>query len=215
MADCIIKVIQFAVIPRFPERVRRLLRHIVYRNQIGKWERSGKKVPVPHAIKTNTIIEFSKKYRIDTLIETGSYLGDTVDTVKNSFKKVYSIELDERLYKRAKKMFSSFKNVNIIKGDSTYVLPEVLKKVNKPAVFWLDAHYSGGVTAKGDKETPITQELEAILKHKIKNHIILIDDARLFDGKNDYPDLYWLKKYVNKKNPKKNVVVKNDIIGII
>lgn len=48
---------------------------------------------------------------------------------------------------------------------------------------WLDAHYSGGTTAKGKKSSPLKDELEIIKKHPIKNHIILIDDVNCM-GKN-------------------------------
>jgi hypothetical protein len=56
-------------------------------------------------------------------------------------------------------------------------------------LFWLDGHYSAGITARGDIATPISLELEAILSHPVKSHVILIDDARDFTGKDSYPFL--------------------------
>lgn len=79
--------------------------------------------------------------------------------------------------------------------------------------FWLDGHYSGFETAKGDLETPVSSELESILRSKI-NHIILIDDARLFTGKNDYPSVEELKNYVLSKKNYYSFEVENDIIRI-
>jgi hypothetical protein len=49
-------------------------------------------------------------------------------------------------------------------------------------LFWLDGHFCGGVSAHGDKGTPILEELNLILSHRVKEHVILIDDARLFNG---------------------------------
>ena len=77
-----------------------------------------------------------------------------------------------------------------------------------------DGHYSAGITAKGDLETPIMQELEAILSHSIKNHVILIDDAREFTGMNDYPTVSQLKEFVAKSRPDYQVDLENDILRI-
>lgn len=85
-------------------------------------------------------------------------------------------------------------------GDSGKILPEILASLNKPCLFWLDAHYSDGITAKGDVETPIVSELEAIFNHSIQSHVILIDDARCFIGENDYPTIDWLREYILKQH---------------
>ncbi|MCZ7616643.1 MAG: hypothetical protein M5T52_24530 [Ignavibacteriaceae bacterium] len=88
--------------------------------------------------------------------------------------------------------------MEIINGDSGKLLKQLVAKISDPAIFWLDGHYSGFETAKGDIETPIKQELGAILNSEL-NHIILIDDARLFIGQNDYPTIEELKKYILSK----------------
>ena len=80
-----------------------------------------------------------------------------------------------------------FSHVEILHGDSGVVLPELLRRISEPALFWLDAHYSTGETVRGELDTPIEQELKAILNHSVRNHVILIDDARNFIGTNDYP----------------------------
>ena len=72
-------------------------------------------------------------------------------------------------------------------GDSGEILPELLNNINEPILFWLDGHYSAGNTSKGSLNTPIIKELVTIFQHPIKQHIILIDDARLFNGADDYP----------------------------
>jgi hypothetical protein len=70
------------------------------------------------------------------------------------------------------------------------------------------------ITAKGERNTPIEKELDIIL-HSSISPIILIDDARLFTGKDDYPSISVIKKQV--KNAGKNflVSVDTDIIHII
>lgn len=73
-----------------------------------------------------------------------------VEAQKTRFKKIISIELGVDLFVKAKKGFKNDKNVVIIQGDSREMLPKILKDINKPAIFWLDGHYSAGITAKGD-----------------------------------------------------------------
>ena len=81
--------------------------------------------------------------------------------------------------------------------------------------FWLDGHYSGGVTAKGDKECPILEEVNAIFKFKNIAHILLVDDARSFNGQHDYPTVEELTNHIKNKNNKYEVVVKDDIIRYV
>lgn len=178
------------------------------------WYFKGKPVPPPHLIKQEVVKKYSEKFAIKIFIETGTYLGEMIDAVKEKFEKVISIELDKKLFYKAKNKFSTNNHIEIINGDSAKVLFKILTKIEKPTLFWLDGHYSGGTTAKGDLNTPIYQELNAILSHKIKNHIILIDDARLFIGKDDYPTLSQLQSLVLQKNPRLNFEYKNDIIRI-
>mgnify|MGYP001369983704 CR=1 FL=1 len=47
------------------------------------------------------------------------------------------------------------------------MLKNIIKNIDKPALFWLDGHYSGGVTGMGDNETPILEELEQIYKTEV------------------------------------------------
>ena len=100
----------------------------------------------------------------------------------------------------------------ILEGDSAGALPFILSKLKAPAVFWLDAHASGGETARGAIETPIESELAAILNHPIKTHVILIDDAREFGMGKDYPTLKRVQKQV--AGTYQNFEVKDDIIRI-
>ena len=94
-------------------------------------------------------------------------------------------------------------------------MPEILKNIRDSCLFWLDAHWSGGNTSKGELQTPIMQELEAVLNHsKSEDHIVLIDDARFFTGKNDYPTLERLEQFVLGIHSAWTFEVKDDIIRI-
>lgn len=119
------------------------------------------------------------KYKNSVFIETGSYLGDGVQLALNAgFDKVISIELSDYHFNICVERFKGNSKVEIVKGESFKVLPEILAKINTKITFWLDGHYSEGGTALGEYAIPILQELEAISIHHIKEHTILIDDMR-------------------------------------
>jgi hypothetical protein len=140
------------------------------------------KVSLP-VYKHQEIINTGKSHNIDTLIETGTFIGDTVMACAPHFKSIFTIELSNDLFISAQEKFSSLKHVRVLHGDSGHILPELLDKLNSRALFWLDAHYSLGVTAKSKQNTPIIDELKQILSHHVKDHVILIDDARCFHPK--------------------------------
>lgn len=185
------------------------------KSQLNEWNKNGCPVPVPHIVKQVTIKEYQNKYKYAVLVETGTYLGDMVEAQKKRFRKIFSIELGIDLFNEATKRFKNDKNVTIIQGDSGKVLPQILSEINEPAIFWLDGHYSAGITAKGEKDCPIFEELDAIFDSKKLNHVLLIDDARCFIGKGDYPTIDKLTEYVKSKNDKYQVEVKHDIIRYV
>jgi hypothetical protein len=201
-----IKNILLKIIPEF--LIKRRSQSII----ISNWKKNNYPSPPPHIIKQLTIVEYQKKFGIQTLIETGTYLGDMVEAQKARFKKIVSIELGVDLYEKATQRFKNDKNVLIVQGDSGKVLSTVMKDINAPAIFWLDGHYSAGLTAKGDKDCPIFEELDSIFLDKKLNHILLIDDARLFVGKGDYPTTKKLTEYVKRINPEYQEEIKYDII---
>jgi hypothetical protein len=137
-----------------------------------------------------------------------------IQAVKNDFRQIYSIELQTELWERAKQKFAADKHITLLQGDSGEVLATVLAELDQPALFWLDGHYSGDITAKGELVTPIQKELEQIFAHTLAaQHVILIDDARLFVGKDDYPTLETIET-ATRANGYDNFEVDKDIIRI-
>lgn len=186
---------------------------LVQKYEFYRWTKRGKTLQPPHFIKQSLVRSYALVYSCDILVETGTYFGSMVNAVKDSFKNIYTIELDEKLYKRAKRKFTKYKHIRVLQGDSGKVLKDILTKLNEQALFWLDAHYSGGITA-GEKHSPIERELKKILSHRIKNHIILIDDAFNFTG-GDYPTMKELESLVKKLRPRTTISVKYNVIIII
>ncbi len=182
---------------------------------IKDWENSGRPCPPPHIIKQLAISKFQKSSNYSSFVETGTFLGDMIEAQMNNFSHLYSIELSEPLYLNAKKRFQSSPKVEIYNGDSGQVLVSLAKELTMPSIFWLDGHYSGGFTAKGEKDCPIIEELNALFNASHLKHIILIDDARLFVGKNAYPTIEELKEYISSKALHYQLNIENDIIALI
>jgi hypothetical protein len=190
----------------------RLYRSVRLLWQLCIWVLRGRPVPPPFLIKQRTIKEYARRYAIDTLVETGTYLGQTVEANIHVFRRIVSIELDRELCEQAQEKFAGYRHVSIIQGHSGNVLSKVLANINGPCLLWLDAHYSGGITARADTDTPIAAELEAVLGSSIDGHVALVDDARLFVGRDGYPTMSELHKFVSERRPDWTVEVKNDII---
>jgi len=167
--------------------------------------------PPTHSAKVATVLEYARRFDCHTLIETGTFKGHMVRGTKPWFSKIYSIELDPRLASIQRETYKDNPNITILWGDSTDFVPVVLQWVTERCVFWLDAHYSGGVTAKGKTNTPILEELKAILDSKL-DCVILIDDARCFTGENDYPSIDDVRDFVLLGRPDWEFEVENDII---
>jgi hypothetical protein len=160
--------------------------------RLHRWESKSKltgKYP-PHIFKQIAVKEFAQRFPRTTFVETGTYKGRMIEAVSKIFSNIITIELAEKLYKRAKRIFANKSHITCIHGDSGKKLTEVIATLDGPAMFWLDGHHCGGLSAKGDFDTPIIAELKTIANHKYaKDNVILIDDACCFNGKKDYPTI--------------------------
>jgi len=178
-----------------------------------QWQKEGTIGAMPNYGKQQTVIEYIKRFKPEVFIETGTYKGKMIYAVMPYIENIFSIELSAPHFERAQDRFAGYPNIKIIHGQSGEVLPELMKNIKQSCIFWLDAHYSGGSTAKGELESPIEQELECILNHKrSEDHIILIDDARCFVGKDGYPKIEKLKQHILQHHPDWVFNVEDDII---
>lgn len=183
--------------------------------EVLKWRLRGKPLPPPHPIKVDTILQTARQFGCKTLVETGTYLGDMIARTRHLFDRLYSIEVDARLHANACARFRDDSAVTVLLGDSAHVLPKILENLTTPTVFWLDGHYSGGETGKGELDTPIQTEVELILRHPVRGHAILVDDARLFTGAGDYPTMRAFREQLMKLNATYHYAVATDIIRFV
>ena len=144
---------------------------------------------VPHLLKQRTLREYARKYNLNTMVETGTNMGQMIRAMLPVMEEIYSIEMDEWNYSRACRRFAGNRKVHMVHGESGSTLPRILREVQQPCLFWLDAH-------NYDKETPIREELAAISERGIRGDVILVDDSKWFDGRNQYPTVEWTSPFV-------------------
>ncbi len=179
---------------------------------VPKWKISGSPAPAPPHVKRSIVLGHVRGFRPDTFVETGTYRGDTLAKIRPHVRRCLSIELDPTLAGNAQRRFERWPDVQVRVGDSAVVLPEIVRELTGATLFWLDGHYSGGVTADSG-QSPIIQELEAILSSQLPI-MILIDDARLFDGSDGYPTLAAILQLVAERRPDLHDKVEHDIVTI-
>ncbi len=172
------------------------------------WKLRGSPRPkVPHIVKQRTLAEFAERLNLKIMVETGTNLGNMINVQKSRFREIYSIELDTWLAARAKRKFAAYPHIHLYHGDSGKVLPTIMPLIREPALFWIDAHW-------GAIDAPVKQELECIYRHPVRDHVLLIDDARYFDGHGDYYAIDELRDHAAREYPGSVVEVKDDIIRI-
>lgn len=118
-------------------------------------------------------------FSIEWFVETGTFHGETAAWASETFQQVVTIELSDDLYEGTTERYGSIPNIEFIHGSSSAELPAVVDRLDGSAVFWLDAHYSGGETAGETYECPLLEELAAIGSANVEP-FIFIDDARDF-----------------------------------
>jgi hypothetical protein len=159
--------------------------------------------PSPQFIKQKVLLR--NGLRDATWVETGTFMGDTTSVLSKVAKMVYSIEPEPTLCSKAEQKFRNTSNVKIIKGLSEDVLPKLLPTISGNICFWLDGHYSAGITFRGPQDTPVIDELRAIGENitKLDKIVVMVDDVRCFDPGNPefsaYPPVDflvdWARKY--------------------
>lgn len=128
--------------------------------------------------------EFLTKLRDDytkypIFVETGTNMGHTTFACEPLFETIYTIELGKELYDSVSGGYSGDK-IHFIHGDSSVVFTELLPTLDKPAIFFLDGHWSGGGTARGATDCPLIEEVTHIAGLFSHDAILIIDDYRLF-----------------------------------
>jgi len=166
------------------------------------------------------VIDLKNKFNINYFIETGTFKGATSVWASKHFEKVFTIEASLDLYNECKTNFGNISNIEFILGDSKRKLDDVLRRLNQPAILWLDAHYSGDITYGFGDECPLLNEIEIINNSNTEN-FILIDDARIFlapppppHDKSQWPDIQTVLDLLNQGGRRYSIIFDDIILSV-
>lgn len=167
---------------------------------------------------SNLVVALQKRFQIENFVETGTYLGETTQWASNIFNKVHSLEASPKYFKISSDKLKNFQNITLHFGISTDVLPNILKNLNGPSFFWLDAHWSGGDTFRGNSECPLIQEIKLINSY-FDDKFIFIDDAHMFlslppppHNPNDWPKIDEVVFELQTSSTKNYILIYDDVI---
>lgn len=125
------------------------------------------------------VIWLSKKLDLNLFVEAGTFHGESALRASKIFPRVITIEKSSFLFVQSSERLRNQSNITCYNGCTREHVTTHLSELDKP-LFWLDAHWSGGVTSGQEDECPILDELSLIFAKNLNTFAILIDDARLF-----------------------------------
>ena len=122
--------------------------------------------------KSVEVIKFLRdKYKIDTLVETGTFKGINARLHSNNFISVLTCEKNYEYYEEAIKNLKDCKNVICVNESS----PDFLHHLSiGPRMFYLDAHFYDPEIPPGEDKFVVLKELDNMIK--FKQSIIIIHD---------------------------------------
>ena len=109
------------------------------------------------------------------LVETATGAGDLAYAAGDIFDTVITMEADKALYETAHERLSGRKGILPLHGDAAEMVPNLLPRLAKPAVFWLNAPPRPGET--------LPRGLAAILAD-LRGHVVCLPHLAAAD-----PDL--------------------------
>ena len=169
---------------------------------------------VPTELASQLAIQFDIKH----FVETGTYYGDTAIWASKNFENVLTIEYSKKLYDHTRIKYQNIDNINFLFGDSRTQLNKLIASLDSTAFFWLDAHWSGGLTYGENDQCPLLEEINIINNSQFE-HFILIDDARLFTSApqppqriDQWPNISEIVDALRSKSSDKYIVIIEDVI---
>jgi hypothetical protein len=116
---------------------------------------------------------------IKTVVETGTFKGDTTEVLATLSNNVYTVEIDNELYEKACSRFKENKNIKLFNMPTSIFLDQNLSSIKQPIFLFLDAHsFERKWDEYGNTDSinePLIDELIIIANKKIKPIIAIHD----------------------------------------
>lgn len=107
-------------------------------------------------------------HKVKTVIETGTFYGNTTMAFCDMVPKVVTIEAKPQYYDISlNKFLKAGVKVYSLFGKSEDILSQALRIADQPVLFYLDAHW--------ENHCPLLDELRIIAEHNIKPVIVIHD----------------------------------------
>lgn len=197
----------FPGLHRFVSRLAFSIRHLPRLASVG-WS-----APLPPLLKRSFLRGIARAEKAKVFVETGTYLGDTTWWFRNDFERLYTIEVDPFLNDQAKNRFARMHHIEALRGDSSSGLVNVVPSIESKALYWLDGHYSAGITGSGESHCPIMSELAVIYGFARAPFVLVIDDARCFGTDPAYPTVSAVRECIASLSEGRHAVtIENDMI---
>lgn len=174
------------------------------RRELDDWARRGYAMPAPAFVKRAVLRRNGLVGA--TWVETGTFQGDTTEFLAADGSRVITIEPEPALYAAAAQRFRGQTNVELRNGLSEDVFPALLPTLDGDVCFWLDGHYSAGITYQGPQDTPIVDELTCIAQHlpRWRRVVVMVDDVRCFEPTDPefagYPARHYLVQWAGEQS---------------
>jgi len=118
------------------------------------------------------INELRKRYEVKTIIETGTWKGNTALVLSTLFDKVITIEINDDFFNEAD-WLEDRDNITRLLGDSAYWL-NIYGKLNykkeEPVMIFLDAHSFGN-------GCPLYKEIDSLIENDMNEVILVVHDC--------------------------------------
>ena len=128
------------------------------------------------------IREIIEEYGLKAFVETGTWLGASVEqAVLWGFECIRSCDVNPEYVRMAREKFQVF--IDFYEGRSHQVLPMMVEDLDKPTLFWLDAHlplYHDATMVEEFDKFPLLEEFKAIKEFKpnVQRDVIVCDDVK-------------------------------------
>jgi hypothetical protein len=164
---------------------------------------------VYYGIHEKIALAMCNKYKLRTLVETGTWKGNSAEWAAEIFEKVITIEIIEEYYQQSKERLAKYDNVTCLHGDSREILPSLVEELTVPTLWWLDAHWTGHKDYKKEYgENNAIIEVNAINEFK-HPHVIMVDDYFQFPAVTGIKKGAIIDALLN--NDQRKVIIEDDI----